>query len=267
MSKITCSRVQEQLGAMLDEELSVSISAELEAHVGDCRSCSDGLASHETYQKAATELRMHQPTPTPEMLKNYSAIISKAALQEGKNTRSLLPRVVVGLGIAAAIVFAIALNGSRSDFGGGASIDSAVAIHQHALPPDIRVEATEAISGQLVNSTSGAEFRQRVSDYYREKVKFRARPISLPNARMVGTRFVALPDGEGAAAFTYKSRSGSRFTVMQSRQFESETERLRVVRGYPVAQFRQNGLSYVVIGDVEKSQMQTLVQSLKRKSR
>ncbi len=219
-----CRAMRLRVAAYADDELDVASAAEVESHLAACATCREAVEAQRALTAAVRELYPQPAVPDDAVERTRIALFG----------RSIVPRALVGLGVAASLALIALLSALRGSVPATpASVLEAARAHERAdageLALEIRTEDVGAVDAWL-----------------RASLPFAA---SLPDApaeaiRVAGAAHVAI-GGERAGLVRY--RVGERFASLFLLARPSWAERGRAVtlRGIEFRVFEVDGLSLV----------------------
>lgn len=286
-----CELIQRYSDAYVDGEVSAETALEVERHLEDCKPCLDSVnllvamkgevkrlvletqAPESLRQRI--EARLAETGPASDESLAGEMFPGRLSSPGGQAASSgpwiqflpLKPRMAAGLGVLAAGALLTFYFGTSTPAGThqGASLAGAVSrpvwedlvqVHADGLPADVAGEEPQ------------------VTKFFRHRVRFPVRPARFhgQDARLVGGRLSNVRENRAAAL--YYEVDGRRVTVVM---FDGEGKSViegakrarmggqdlyyRQVHGYPVSVRRQDGITYAILGEMDRKSLLELAAS------
>jgi len=255
-----CSELARSAEALLDGEFDERERAEAAAHLAGCEPCRRKVRALERTRSAVREkLRAALGPGSPH---GHAPAALRARIHQalGRERQPWWRRALSPLPAAAAAACAAgALLVLYAHVGGDPLVDESVSRHTRGLP-------LEVLSGSLGPDA--------IPGWFKGKVDFNARPPDLGRAglRLVGGRISHIKD-RAAAYVRYEQPRGQLGLIIvddPERRFGSAgravqvgdaTVRLVNLRGYNVAVWRQEGIVYSLVSDLDEPDLERIVQA------
>ncbi|MEM1414993.1 MAG: zf-HC2 domain-containing protein [Myxococcota bacterium] len=279
---MSCELVRRHVGALVDGELDPTSQIELERHVDACAPCQE-LVEFEV----ATRQLVHEALAAPAAPAHLSERVRFAldrAPTPGVAPREpwvrawpVAPRHAVPAAAAMSLIVLGGLKLGVAEDGpavnAASMLEDVVELHSAGLPADVQVPEPPAASSVPRVAGPPAPARQRVVQYFRDKVTFPVRPAVFDDARLVGARLSNVRERRAAAL--YYDVDGRRMTVVVTDAPVGEAQeapegsaglgagslQYQDVRGYPVPVRREAGLTYAFTGDLAREELLRLAAS------
>lgn len=246
---MNCDPVQRVLDAFLDGELDPDTAASVRQHLTACPACS---AVVDTRFALSRELRQLPRYHAPEALRQ--ALRNRLQAEEPASAAAPAPRRLVAK---------FRRTGPIGWLGGGIAVGYALALLISAAP--LRVDPREQLLAQHVASFEAGRPRTEVistdghvvKPWFSGKIDFApAVPdLSSLGVKLVGGRLDRLGDQPAAVLIYQVRRHHISLFVVRTSDME-RTADVSTLRGFAVASWTRDGLSYLAIADVAPGEMQ-----------
>jgi anti-sigma factor RsiW len=260
-ASMTCEELESSIHPYVDGEFDGPERQEVEAHLAQCASCREVVAFARAFRSRVRQAERESSgsAPAPEALRQ-SIAAGLAIETRRRRWRRLRPSVtwsVAAAATAATLVLVIRAQLVRER--ASHVVSDAVIWHQRDLPLEIQ-------DAQLPN----------VRSWFRGKVDFAPNALfELPRASLVGARISSV-SGKPAAYLQFAGRSQRRvsllvfdapdFDLPGGRKVVDRDVLLANQRGYNVAIWQKQGITYSLVSDLDESEILEMLESASRES-
>lgn len=259
-ASMTCEELESSIHPYVDGEFDGPERQEVEAHLAQCESCREGVAFARAFRSRVRQARESSGSAAaPEALRQ-SIAAGLAIETRRRRWRRLRPSVtwsVAAAATAATLVLLIRAQLVRER--ASHVVSDAVIWHQRDLPLEIQ-------DPQLPN----------VRSWFRGKVDFAPNALpELPRANLVGAR-ISWVSGKPAAYLQFAGRSQRRVSLFVfdapdldlpgGRKVVDRDVLLANQRGYNVAIWQRQGITYSLVSDLDESEILEMLKSANRES-
>lgn len=247
-----CRELERLLPAYADGEFEGSECAEVEAHLEACPSCRDEVAAVICFRSFLQQKLADAPLRAPERLRNrVSRDISRERARDQVRRFGIYSALAAGLVAVASTGYLVRGN----EYDPGSVLHDAVDKHARRLPLEVDAKGGD------------------VEGWFRGKVDFRVRAPRFRNPdspRLVGARLANVLDRQAAYLVYGGDESDRRTTllVFPGEMDLPEGRRAQIAgrdvvmaneRGYNVAVWKQSGIVYSLVSDLDERDILRLV--------
>lgn len=245
MNKLDCPQCQTLIHGYLDQELDPPTVAEVTGHLADCAKCA---RLHDQVRLLKVSVKRHAPYyPAPASLTD--GVRAAAAPRTGavERWRNWLAPVFSAAALALAMVLYVATPGSEQPL-----MDEAVSSHVRSL------------MGEHLNDVVSSD-RHTVKPWFTGKLDF-SPPVldySAQGFPLLGGRLDYLQHQTTAALSYGRAKHIINVFILPTPEAD-KPQQSQAIRGFNVVSWQANHLRFVLVSDVEKSELEALGQLLKQ---
>jgi len=245
MNKLACTQCQTLIHGYLDQELDPPTVAEVTGHLADCAECA---RLHNQVRLLKVSVKRHAPYyPAPVSL--AESVLAAAAPRPSAvvRWRNWLAPVFSAAALALAMVLYVATPGSEQPL-----MDEAVSSHVRSL------------MGEHLNDVVSSD-RHTVKPWFTGKLDF-SPPVldySAQGFPLLGGRLDYLQHQTTAALSYGRAKHIINVFILPTPEADKPPQS-QVIRGFNVVSWQANHLRFVLVSDVEKSELEALGQLLKQ---
>lgn len=241
------------LHAYLDDELDLVRSMELEDHLAECSDCADEVASHRAVRESMQGANLRYRAPA-----ELIARLQSELRQQGQTERA--PRILQikapwwsWASVAACFLFmaaAFVLYTSRQ--------------RENTLSQDIVADHVRSLMvGHLTDVLTSDQ--HTVKPWFSGKLDFspQVRDLSADGFELIGGRLEYL-DGRNAAAIVYQRRKHVINVLTWPISGLDEAPRATAQQGFNLIEWKQGGMYYCAISDLNRQELSELVSLLRK---
>ena len=239
------------LHAYIDDELDLVRSVELEDHLAECADCAQQVASYRALREAITpELRFKAPADL------RSRVLSELRSVERPKRAVSRPRSALGwswAAVAASLLIA------------AATLTISLLHHQQqTLAREIVNQHVRSLMANHLTDVLTSD-QHTVKPWFAGKVDFSplVRDLSADGFSLVGGRLEYL-DGHSAAAIVYERRKHVINVLTWPLSDSDQAPRATSQQGFNLVEWRQGGMYYCAVSDLNRQELEELVSLLRR---
>jgi anti-sigma factor RsiW len=251
---MNCQETQELVDAYVDRELDLVKALELERHLGECAWCS---AHHAGLLALRSAVSTVYHTPPASLRKQVMSEVRKAN-KGGAAARTPLVMPWRWIGVAASVVLLAVVGWSVYRLSAGPSRDQVLA--REVVSNHVR----SLMATHIADVPSSDQ--HTVKPWFSGKLDFSPPVINLDEQGfpLVGGRLDYL-DNRPVAALVYKRNQHIINLFIWPTAESDRSEKTEAHQGYNVIHWRQNGMSYWAVSDLNSNELTEFAQLVKGK--
>ena len=246
MNELHCTVCQTQLHGYLDQELDPAMAADVAAHLATCADCA---RLHDEAKRLKASVKRHAPyySAPASLAASVFAAVAPASPSPFERWRKWFAPAFSAAALALAMVLYVATPGSEQPL-----MDEAVSSHVRSL------------MGEHLNDVVSSD-RHTVKPWFTGKLDF-SPPVldySAQGFPLLGGRLDYLQHQTTAALSYGRAKHIINVFILPTPEAD-KPQQSQAIRGFNVVSWQANHLRFVLVSDVEKSELEALGQLLKQ---